>query len=203
MRKSLLLLVAALAAGCASAPPPAPPVANPAQVWQQRQVQLSRIAYWHLHGRLAVHHDDEAWNIHIDWQQRGQDYRIELSGPFGAGEVRLIGNPAGVELKDSDNHSYYAENPGELLDERTGVTMPVAELRYWILGLSTPQQTHAPRLDDQGRLAFLTKDQWRVRFKRYTDVNGVQLPDKIFISKPSQKIDVRLVVDQWKLGLSD
>lgn len=203
MKKSLLLLVAALAAGCASVPPPPPPVANPAQVWQQRHAQLSRIAYWHLHGRLAVRHDDEAWNIHIDWQQQGSDYRIQLSGPFGAGEVRLIGDKNGVELKDSDDHSYFANNPEELLAERTGVTMPVADLRYWILGLNTPQQVQPPKLDDQGRLAFLEQSQWRVRFKRYTDVNGVQLPEKIFISKVKQKIDVRLVVDEWKLGLSD
>lgn len=203
MRKYLLLLVAALAAGCASAPPPPPPVANPTQVWQHREAQLSRIAYWHLHGRVAVRHDNEAWNINLDWRQRGQDYRIQLSGPFGAGEVRLIGNAAGVELKDSDDRSYYADNPEALLHERTGVTMPVADLRYWILGLSTPEQTRVPRLDDQGRLAFLEQNQWRVRFKRYTDVNGVQLPDKIFISKPGEKIDVRLVVDEWKLGLSD
>lgn len=203
MKKYLLLLVAALAGGCASVPPPPPPVANPVKVWQERQVRLSRIAYWHLHGRLAVRHDNEAWNIHIDWRQRGPDYRIKLSGPFGAGEVRLIGDKYGVELKDSDNHSYYADNPGALLLARTGVTMPVADLRYWILGLSTPQQKQAPTLDDQGRPASLEQRQWQVRFKRYTDVNGIQLPAKIFISKPAQKIDVRLVVDTWSLGLSD
>ncbi|MEJ2362074.1 MAG: lipoprotein insertase outer membrane protein LolB [Gammaproteobacteria bacterium] len=203
MKKYLLILVAALEAGCASAPPPLAPVSNPAQVWQQRREQLSHIAYWHLNGRLAVRHGDEAWHINLDWLQRGDNYRIELSGPFGAGEVRLIGNAQGVKLEDSDDHTYYADKPGELLAERTGVTMPVAGLRYWILGLSTPQQKQRPRLDNQGRLAFLEDDHWQVKFRRYANVKGLQLPDKIFISKPAQQIDVRLVVDQWKLGLAD
>ena len=39
-----------------------------------------------------------------------------------------------------------------------------------------------------------------MKFPRYTQVSGLQLPEKIFISKPEQEIIVRLVVDEWKLG---
>ncbi len=199
MRNYLLLLVAILVTGCASLPEP-PPVDHPDQVWQQRRDELSRIAYWHLTGRLAVRNGDEAWNINLDWQQKGDDYQITLNGPFGAGKVKLIGNPAGVALHDSDNQTFYASNPGELLQERTGVSMPVEGLRYWILGLNTPQQQQQPKLDPQGRLAYLEDNHWRVNFRRYTNVSGLQLPDKIFIAKPEQDINVRLVVDEWKLG---
>jgi len=199
MRKYLLMLVVVLAAGCASLPEP-PPVDHPDQVWQQRRGELSRIAYWHLTGRLAVRNGDEAWNINLDWQQKGDDYQITLNGPFGAGKVKLIGNLTSVALHDSDNHTFYASNPGELLQERTGVSMPVAGLRYWILGLDTPQQQQQPKLDPQGRLAYLEDNHWQVKFRRYTNVSGLQLPDKIFIAKPEQDINVRLVVDEWKLG---
>lgn len=200
MRKYLLMLVAILATGCASLPEP-PPVANPAQVWQQRRDALSRIAYWHLSGRLAVRNGAEAWHIDLDWQQKGDDYQITLNGPFGAGKVQLVGNASGVELRDSDHQTFYADKPGELLQERTGVSMPVEGLRYWIVGLSTPRQQQPPKLDPQGRLAYLVDDHWRVKFRRYTNVSGLQLPAKIFITKPEQDIDVRLVVDDWKLGV--
>ena len=200
MRKHLLMLVALLATGCASLPEP-PPVENPDQVWQQRRDQLSRIAYWHLSGRLAVTNGTEAWHIDLDWLQKGDDYQIQLNGPFGAGKVRLTGNAAGVSLRDADNQTFYADNPGELLRERTGVVMPVEGLRYWILGLSTPQQKQQPKLDPQGRLAYLEDNHWQVKFRRYTEVSGLQLPDKIFITRPEQEIGVRLVVDAWKLGL--
>jgi outer membrane lipoprotein LolB len=199
MRKYLLMLVAVLATGCASLPE-LPPVDNPGQVWQQRRDELSRIAYWHLSGRLAVRNGNEAWNIDLDWQQKGDDYQITLNGPFGAGKVKLIGNAGGVELRDSDNQTFYADKPGELLQERTGVSMPVEGLRYWIVGLDTPQQQKPPKLDPQGRLAYLEDNHWRVKFRRYTDVSGLQLPNKIFIAKPEQNINVRLVVDEWKLG---
>lgn len=199
MKNILLFLVTVLAAGCASLPEP-PAVDHPGQVWQQRREALSRIAYWHLTGRLAVRNGNEAWNIHLDWQQKGDDYQIILNGPFGAGKVKLTGDKAGVALQDSDNQTFYADNPGELLRERTGVSMPVAGLRYWILGLDTPGQSNAPKLDPQGRLAYLEDKQWQVNFRRYTEVSGLQLPEKIFIDRPAQEIKVRLVVDEWRLG---
>lgn len=199
MRKYLLFLVTALAAGCASLPEP-PPVDNPGQAWQQRRDTLSRISYWHLSGRLAVRNGNEAWNIHLDWQQKGDDYRVTLNGPFGAGKVMLTGNKTGVELRDSDNQTFFADNPGELLHERTGVSMPIAGLRYWIVGLDGPEKSQSPKLDPQGRLARLQDGQWQVNFRRYTEVSGLQLPEKIFIDRPEQKIKVRLVVDEWQLG---
>ena len=51
-----------------------------------------------------------------------------------------------------------------------------------------------------GRLAYLEQDAWKVKFKRYTQVSGIHLPRKVFIVEPNNQIDVRLVVDQWKLG---
>jgi outer membrane lipoprotein LolB len=202
MRKYLLLLAVALQVSCATVPEP-PPVDNPDQVWQQRRDELARIAYWHLTGRLAVTNGDEAWHINLDWQQKGDDYEILLNGPFGAGKVKLIGNANGVLLRDADNQTFYADAPGKLLLERTGVAMPVEGLRYWIVGLNTPTQQVPPTLDAQGRIAYLEDNHWRVKFRRYTDVSGLQLPEKIFITKPEQEIDVRLVVDEWKLGLSN
>ena len=199
MKKYLLILAVILQAGCTSIPELAP-VDNPDRVWQQRRDELSRISYWHLTGRLAVTNGTEAWNINLDWQQKGEDYQILLNGPFGAGKVKLAGNPDGVSLHDSDNQTFYSDKPETLLHERTGVTMPVEGLRYWIVGLSNPRHPNQPKLDPQGRIAYLEENRWHVNFRRYTEVSGMQLPDKIFITKPEQDIDVRLVVDEWKLG---
>jgi len=200
MKKLLPLLAAILLhAGCTSVPA-LKPVADPQRAWQERQQQLSRIQYWHLSGRMAVNNGSEAWQINLDWQQRGEDYQIQLNGPFGAGKVRLVGNAHGVLLHDSNDQTFYADHPGTLLYERTGVMMPVEGLRYWILGLASPQQQQQPELDAQGRLAYLEDANWQVKFRRYADVNSVQLPDKIFINKSTQDIDVRLVIDNWQLG---
>ena len=170
------------------------------ETWSKRQFELSSIKYWRLTGRLAVSQGEEAWNINIDWQQKDQDYEIVLNGPFGLGKVKLNGNPYGVILKDSDEQVFYADKPETLLFEQTGVTMPVEGLRYWVVGLTSPDQQQTPRLDQRGRLSYLEDEQWKVKFKRYVQVSGIDLPRKVFIVEPDRDIDVRLVVDKWKLG---
>ncbi len=175
-------------------------MANPQQTWQDRKITLSEIDHWHLSGRVAVTQGDEAWSLSLDWQQQGDDYRIQLHGLFGAGRVQLVGNADGVLLKDSDDQVFYADTPEALLLQQTGVHMPVAGLRYWVRGLVSPTQATQPDLDPQGRLAYLEDAQWQVKFRRYMQVSGLDLPAKVFIKKPATQIDVRLVVDEWQLG---
>lgn len=201
MRFLPLLVVSLLFSGCTSMPVHSP-VSDPEGTWAQRQDELARIKVWNLSGRLAVNNGVEAWNLDLDWQQNDDDYQIQISGPFGAGKIKLIGNSSGVLLYDSDDQTYYADRPEELLYETTGMHMPVTGLRYWIVGLASPEQKGKVKLDPQGRLAYLEDSHWHVKFRRYMDVNGLQLPRKIFIDRPDKEIDIRLVIDSWKLGLS-
>ncbi len=192
-----------LTSACTTVPVDAPTSASspdPQQTWQTRQPELAAIKVWRLSGRVAVSQDEKAWNLNLEWQQDGDEYEIILNGPFGAGKVKLIGNAYGVLLRDSDEQVFYADNAQTLLLEHTGVNMPVEGLRYWIIGLTSPLQQKKPVLDEQGRLDYLEDANWQVRFKRYTDVSGMQLPNKVFVREPHSDIDVRLVVDNWKLG---
>jgi outer membrane lipoprotein LolB len=177
-----------------------PPGPAAQQTWQLRQTELAAIKYWRLTGRLAVSNGEDAWNINVDWQQRDKDYQIILNGPFGAGKVKLIGNADGVLLKDSDDQTFYADTPETLLYDQTGVYMPVAGLRYWVIGMTSPHQAKRPHIDKQGRLSYLEDDNWKVKFKRYMQVSGIDLPRKVFIVKDARDLDVRLVVDKWTLG---
>ena len=189
-------LILGLLAGCSTVPE-APPLE---QSWQERHQQLSKIAQWSLRGRLAVNNGVEAWHLNIWWQQRDEEYQIQLHGPFGSGKVLLKGNNYGVVLQDADERTYYATDAETLLYTQTGVTMPVQGLRYWVLGLTRPGASGEPLLDDQGRLKQVTQAAWEVDFRRYMRVNGMDLPRKIFIVQPGKEIDVRLVVDRWQLG---
>ena len=183
--------------GCAS--PPHPPVEFPERTWQSRQDQLSNVKAWQLSGRMAVITGVEAWHLDINWQQQADSYEIKISGPFGAGSVRLQGSAKGVYLYD-DEGVYFSNEPDALLYEHTGVAMPVTSLLYWIRGLPNPKmkEISKPKLDERGRLAFLQQNGWNVELKRYVQVNNLQLPDKLFI-KGKPDIEVRLVIDEWHI----
>ena len=192
---SLILLVM----GCA-APLPVPP-ADAEAAWQSRQQHLNQMNDWRLNGRLAITRGAEAWHLKVNWRQKQDDYEIFLSGPFGAGQVKLVGNHDGVVLRDSERHAYYAMEPETLLYEHTGVMMPVTGLRYWILGLPDPAKNHTSqtRLDAYGRLAELQQRDWTVQFPDYVAVKHYQLPERLLIQ--SEDIEVRLVVDDWQIFL--
>lgn len=167
--------------------------------WQTHQASLAGMHYWFLTGRAAINNGVESWQVNLLWLQQGDEFQIRLSGPFGAGQVQLTGNTAQVELLTSDNERFYSPNIDTLLYERTGVKMPVAELRYWLVGLPSPAGKETASIDKHGRLSLLQQGNWRVRYKRYVPVNGLVLPQKIFADK--QDLDVRVVIDEWKLGV--
>jgi outer membrane lipoprotein LolB len=194
-----VVLCAAFALAACESIPELPTVTEGGPAWDQHQAALGKLKHWQLDGRLAVNNGTEAWNINLRWQQNGDDYQIELSGPFGAGKVQLIGDAHGVLLRDSDQNTFYATSPEELLYQQTGVIMPVTGLRYWVLGLPAPHHVSHPAFDQQGRLAKLQQADWQVAFRRYTQVDAFVLPDKIFIAKIDNSVDVRLVVDAWQL----
>ncbi len=176
------------------------------QRWQQRQQQLSTLADWQMKGRMVVVNGAELWAISVDWAQRGDQYVIFLSGPFGAGKVQLVGSANGVLLRDADNQVYYASTPEELLLEHTGIAMPLSYLRFWMLGLLQSNSHFAAdniKFDEQGRLESLSREQWDVSFKRYAKIDNVavELPDKIFLHK-GDDVKVRVVVGEWLIHRS-
>lgn len=181
-----------------------------AAIWQQRRQQLSKLNDWHMKGRMIVVNGVEFWSLSVDWQQKGEQYLIFLSGPFGAGKIQLVGSKNGVLLKNSDEQVFYAETPEELLLEHTGVVMPLRYLRYWMLGLPDPMAVNNnEKLDSRGRLESLrlaSGDQlpWDIHFRRYISIDkksaqsdaSLDLPDKIFINQ-GDNIKVRVVVGEW------
>ena len=166
--------------------------------WHEHKASLEGMHHWFATGRAAINNGVESWHVNLLWLQQGDNYKIRLFGPFGAGQVQLSGNEDQVELLTADDERFYSPDIDTLLYERTGVKMPVAELRYWLIGLPSPASKDAANVDKHGRLSRLQQGEWRVRYKRYMPVNGLVLPRKIFADK--QDLDVRVVIDKWKLG---
>lgn len=197
MRILILLLVVTALTACSTTPPHSF-VADPGKKWAQRKMELSAINNWLLNGRIAIINGQESWHLNMDWQHHSDKYILDLSGPFGAGRAQLTGSAAGVVLVDSDENYFYANTPDRLLQEVTGLRIPVKSLLYWIRGIPNRNTTkEKQKLDNFGRLALLQQDGWRVRFKKYINVGKHELPQKIFIDGFDLK--VKIFVDEWNL----
>ena len=167
--------------------------------WQRHQQEVAQLQYWTIQGRLVVNNGSESWHMDISWQQQGDTYVIKLIAPLGAGQIQLRGDKHGVVLDDGETDPLYADNADSLLYESTGLQIPVRGLRYWVRGLPDPGMSNGEVSLSSGKLKQLQQGGWQLRFRRYQQVNNTSLPNKLFLRRDD--LDVRLVIDQWQLGL--
>ncbi len=181
----------AVAPGCATRPPAPSPEALAA--WSQQRASAGGIQRFTLQGRFA------AGGIfgtkgQVHWAQLGEDYQVRLWGPFGAGAVLISGNLEHAEIRTAEER-FQTTDPERALRERYGWTLPVAQLRWWVLGIPAPAGKAGLQLDDQGRLSNLEQSGWSLDYQEYQWVDGRQLPRKLALA--NDEFTVKLVVDQW------
>jgi len=192
IRRAAACAVFALAGGCASLPP-----AVEAGSWPARRAELQALDSWTLDGRVAVATADQGFSGGLAWRQQGAAAAIDLRGPLGgvALAIRLDGRQ--MTVTDADGASITGEAARSYVASEIGAPLPVAELRYWLVGVPAPDQPHQESIGSDGRLSALEQAGWRLRYSRYGPVGRLALPARIEIESDAARL--RLVVSKWSL----
>jgi outer membrane lipoprotein LolB len=193
--KTSILCLSLWMTGCATVTPQVP-AQNQMVTWNDRVKTLSAIQEWDLKAAIAMHTPREAESGSLHWQQEHDDYTISLFGPLGASSMILSGSPGKVELMTPQGKKIYATSPEILLAQTTGWHLPVSQLTYWIRGLPAPDAPSTKRFDAYKHLIELNQQGWKIQYLRYTSVNHVDLPTKIFMNYPA--LNVRILITQWQ-----
>jgi len=189
---------ALLLSGCAITPPKNLPELTASQ----QQAVLSELSAYALDGRVAVRAGDKGWQANVHWQQRGDVSEVRLSGPFGAGALKLRLQGTELQMTDSRGHRLQGEEADNALREQLGFVPPLTSLRYWLLGLPDPalQADASTGGADATAMQFDQQD-WHLR---YEDFRGevvargkLSMPRKLTATRDA--IRLRLVVDRWRL----
>ena len=197
LRPGLLLLLstAILLGGCTLRRPEAMPGVD----WAQRRERLLALDTWQARGRIAVKAQSGGGQGNLEWQQQGEQARIRVRGPFGAGAYEIRWDPQTLTVI-SRNGEFSRDYAGadaaeQFLAEQLGWSFPAASTRYWLLGVPDPafpaQETRAP----DGELVALDQNGWAVTYERYTDQRTLPMPAKITLQ--NSRARVRLVIDRW------
>ncbi len=169
-------------------------------LWLAHEQRLQALENWQVLGRFAAQGEEESWNGHFQWQNRGKTYRLLIAAPLSGGSVVLEGDSRQAVLRMEDNSQYTEKSANDLLYRYTGLKLPVDQLKYWLRGLPAPRQAvKQASLDNQGKLLKLQQAGWAIEFKRYHQNGALSLPNKLFLA--NHEFDVRLVVQQWRTGL--
>ena len=182
-----------LASGCATLPPPASP-----EDWPTRRAALQALDRWTLDGRIAVAAGGDGFSGGFDWSQQGANAEIKLSGPMGgaAMQIHVEGDRYVVTTRDK---SYADDDAKQIMAQHfgPGQSLPIEEIRYWLLGAPAPGAPHEASLGEDRRLASLSQAGWQVRYDRYEAVGALALPVRMELT--TEGLRLRVVVSDWRL----
>lgn len=165
--------------------------------WQARQDALRQVEEWSIKGRIAIRTEREAGAGALYWSQRRDEYRVRVAAPLGGGTYELAGDGSGGILR-APHQVVRGEDAAALLQRQTGLRLPMADLAHWIKGIPAPARPiDQLELDENNRLRDLAQAGWTVRYKRYLDVGGLNLPGRLDLS--NEHVRVRLSVREWTL----
>jgi len=177
------------------------PRADPEGAWRARQAWLTRLTGWEVGGRMAVRTADDALTASLHWRQQETGFDIQLGGPLGRGAMRLHGDGSRVVLRTADGKVGVAASAETMLRERTGLEVPISVLRYWVVGLPSPDwPIGGLEIDRSGLLRALRQGAWRLhvtRYGRYGPSGTVVLPEKLKMEGAG--MSVRMILKHWRI----
>ena len=190
MKKTYLLILLAFLAGCSEVP-----LRPDSDI--DLQNQREQIQRWNLNGRLSLSSEKESGTVTFHWTQDYERYLMRFIAPLGQGSYALRGGEGdGVYLLTAKNKVLRADDAETLLKQSVGWHVPVSGFRYWVRGLPEPRgDVTDQKFDDQGRVVEMQQAGWNINIKRYMDVDGIDLPAKIFMHNDHFKL--KLIIQTW------
>jgi outer membrane lipoprotein LolB len=154
--------------------------------------------HFSVSGRFTVNYQkpdgsDDSVSGSFDWQQQGEQARIDLRSPLGQTLAQILVAEQ-AQLIVPDQPRIVAADVETLTQQQLGWRLPAEGLRDWLLGKPHLRQT-AQQIMAQGKLQRLTQDGWQID---YLDWNG-PLPRRLNLAwlAASPRLELRLVLDRW------
>ncbi|HYE34843.1 lipoprotein insertase outer membrane protein LolB [Methylocaldum sp.] len=152
---------------------------------------------WRLEGRIGVQTTHDAWHANLFWEHDADQDRLRVSGPFSQGMVSIILQKDLIYVNGGGGIAEFSRDPDAMLKDRLGFAVPLSSLRYWVMGLPDPNQSHTPVYEESGSSRGFQQSGWTLRFERYVNVGDRIMPQKMAIQGPEVKL--KLIADSWQI----
>lgn len=184
-------------AGCVSLPRAVGnlPSFAPDTGWAERRSVLQQLDGFSLRGRIAIAAGESGASATMRWVQAGARGEIEFDGPLGIGGLRVVARGEQLSVTNARGERRDGAAARADLERQLGFELPLASLRYWVLGVPDPSRdVDEERLaDDAPRLEALSQAGWQVAYRAYTGAAG--LPRRIDAARGAARL--RLLVEEW------
>jgi outer membrane lipoprotein LolB len=150
---------------------------------------------WEIKGKMGYRSSQGNGSALLYWRQKNSHYHLNLSGPFGTGNININGNLTHATISEGQSRPRSVEV--ESLDQTLGFNIPLEQLQYWIQGQTAPGSPVTQLKTSQNRAESFKQDDWTVSYRRYSAINGRNLPTKIVIEQDQAKLT--LIIKNWTI----
>ena len=186
----LFIFLPVLLSGCAT--PPA--LVRPTQADRAHIASIEQINAFQFSGRVGVKYDGQGFSGNLRWIHTEQHDEILILSPLGQGVAQIEQNAAGVVLTTSDQKRYEAQDVEALTESVLGWRLPMAGMRYWVLGRAAPGKADM-QFDEMKRPVQLIQDGWQIDYLAYREADGLVMPQKLTMHR--QDLEMKLIIDDW------
>ena len=188
------IVVALLASGCATV---TPPVQSGGRA--ELRMELQALDDWVLIGRVAVAAGADGFSGGLNWEQGGERAEITLRGPMGGAAMRILVDGVHFAVTDEHGKTFDGDEARQIVEQSLsqGSPLPIAEMRYWLIGTPAPGSAFRETMGEGGSLSSLEQSGWTVRYDRHRAVGGLVLPERIEMT--TEGLRLRVAVSDWRL----
>src|SRR6185436_19302472 len=132
------LVALGMLAGCRTAPPAAIVGPGADAPWPEQRAALEKLERYSLNGRVAVAANGQGFSASLRYEQMPRSSNLALDGPLGIGGLRVLLEGEELQIATSRGEKLDGEAARAELERRLGFALPLAELRWWLLGIPAP-----------------------------------------------------------------
>jgi len=166
---------------------------------------------WSFHGRVAVKQGSDGGSARIDWLQRGDTLRIDLSTPISRQSMRISAvNDQSICIDGLEQRRLCGPEAQAQLGQVIG-EIPLFMLRDWVRGLPVSAekmfeaglQPAIVSYNQHGYLEMLSQNGWQIHYQTWHLASDTQprLPKRLEATKENMRL--RLVIDRWIWGADE
>jgi len=197
MKNVLLVFACLLLAGCQSVVRPDNNIAN-MQRQAERETVLQKQNLWSFRGRVAISDGGQAGTVKMFWQQRGDQFDIEISLPISNQKYRLRNDGGLVRLESYGLATIEGESAEAVLMQVTGWRIPFDDMQLWLRGMRSEASTSV-EFGPSGLPVKFREKGWLVDYRGW-NADVMPMPVKVFASTNNNgsNASVRLQIEAWE-----
>jgi outer membrane lipoprotein LolB len=185
-----------LLAGCRTAPPAAIVGPGADAPWPQQRAALEKLERYSLNGRVAVAANGQGFSASLRYEQMPRSSNLALDGPLGIGGLRVLLEGEELQIATSRGEKLDGEAARAELERRLGFALPLAELRWWLLGIPAPGETAVNQDAGTGEIHDFMQAGWRVSINSRAAGLGFSLPQRLTAEREGARL--KLLVERWR-----